>query len=283
MEYINVKELVTSYRAELKQQVDDMIKVGIKTPVLKIILVGENPASLSYIKGKMLAATQVGIDAEVLQLPITTSEQTLLEQIQLLNADDTVHGYIVQLPLPPQINETNILQAVDPLKDVDGFHPENLGNVLLNDAELMPCTPKGIMKILDYYVGDISGLHVVVVGRSNIVGKPMALLALNANATVTITHSHTNNLAEITKQADILIVAIGRAKFITDKFIKKDVTIIDVGINKDSVTNKLVGDVDTESVSLLAKAVTPVPGGVGPMTITMLLENTIIAARNQQI
>lgn len=274
---INVKEIVQQKRAVIAEQVIQLkMKYNI-TPTFRVILVGENPASLSYIKGKMKAAETAGIDADVIKFPATITEEALLLEVEKLNQDDKIHGFIVQLPLPEHINENRLLEKIAFEKDIDGFHPEHIGRMLLGLPCFIPCTPKGIMEIMAAIDLDLAGKQVVVIGRSNIVGKPVAMLALQQDATVTICHSRTKDLPAIAKTADVLIVAIGREHFVNADFVKKGAIVIDVGVNKSSTTGKLVGDVDYEAVKDKIAAITPVPGGVGPMTITMLLQNTIEA------
>lgn len=278
---VNMKEIVASRRAKIGVAVEQLANQGI-VPGMTVILVGENPASVSYVKGKEIAAAELGIQLHVARFPETITQAELMTEIAKINADTTVHGLIVQLPLPAHITADAVIVAIDPAKDIDGFHPVHLGEMMLGLPTLVSCTPKGIIAIIKDLGVEIKGKHVVVVGRSNIVGKPVALLALNENATVTICHSHTQNLSEMTKQADILIVAIGRAHFIGAADIKPGAVVIDVGVNRNPNSRKLLGDVDTEAAKEIASFVTPVPGGVGPMTITMLLQNAVEAACMQQ-
>ncbi len=260
------------------------------TPKLTVILVGEDPASQVYVRRKGKACEKLGILSETITLPAETSEETLLARIQELNTDDSNHGILVQLPLPSHIDENRVIRAINPAKDVDCFHPQNVGLLVSGNPYVLPCTPAGIMEMLDYYNIPTSGKHVVVAGRSNIVGKPMANLLVQknnrANATVTVVHSRTQNMAELTKQADILIAAIGKPRFFTAEHISNGTVVVDVGINRiDADTEKgykLVGDVDLDSVSTLVEKITPVPGGVGPMTIAMLMQNTVLAAAAQE-
>ncbi|MCH7978237.1 MAG: bifunctional methylenetetrahydrofolate dehydrogenase/methenyltetrahydrofolate cyclohydrolase FolD [Acidobacteria bacterium] len=250
-------------------------------PCLAAVLVGEDPASEVYVRNKRKACDRVGIESRMHRLPGNTTQDELLHLVAKLNKDDKVHGILVQLPLPEQIDATRILEAISPLKDVDGFHPENVGRLVQGNPRFLPCTPHGIQQILLRFGIEIEGSHVVVVGRSEIVGKPIAIMlmqrASGANATVTVCHSRTRNLPEVIRQADILIVAIGRAKFVTANMVKPGATVIDVGMNR--TEDGLVGDVDFEAVCEVASAITPVPGGVGPMTIAMLLCNTLTAAQ----
>jgi methylenetetrahydrofolate dehydrogenase (NADP+)/methenyltetrahydrofolate cyclohydrolase len=258
-------------------------------PKLTVILVGEDPASQVYVRRKGKACEKLGILSETIVMPADTSEKALLASIRDLNADGGSHGILVQLPLPAQIDENRIIRAIDPAKDVDCFHPQNVGLLVSGNPYLLPCTPAGIMEILAYYAIPTSGKHVVVAGRSNIVGKPMVNLLFqknkNANATVSVVHSRTRNMAALTKQADILIAAIGKPNFFTPEYISEGTVIVDVGINRiPADTDKgyrLVGDVDMDSVGHLVEKITPVPGGVGPMTIAMLMQNTVIAAAAQ--
>ena len=289
------KALATKLQAELAQRVAEFkAKSGI-TPCLAAVLVGENPASEVYVRNKRQACERVGMASQLHRLSATASQQELVELVGYLNAAPTadgtpaydtappaapVHGILVQLPLPEQIDEKLILDAVHPLKDVDAFHPENVGLIVQGRARFWPCTPHGIQRLLFESGIETAGRHVVVLGRSEIVGKPIALMlvqrGVGADATVTICHSRTQNLTEITRQADILIVAIGKARFVTADMVRPGTTVIDVGINR--VEGQLTGDVDFEAVRQVAGAITPVPGGVGPLTITMLLENTLRAA-----
>jgi len=260
-------------------------------PGLAVALVGDNPASRVYVNMKKKACARLEIYSEEHKLPRDTLEQDLLELINKLNANEKIHGILVQLPLPDHINEDKVLNAIDPAKDVDGFHPVNVGKLVIGKPSFLPCTPYGIQQLLLKSGIQIEGKHVVVVGRSNIVGKPVALILLQkaqgANATVTVCHSRSGDLSYYTKQADILIAAIGRAKMITGDMIKQGAVVIDVGVNRVNDPSsergyKLVGDVDFEEVKEIASAITPVPGGVGPMTITMLMHNTIRAVRMQR-
>lgn len=276
-ELINGRLLADKMQAELKEEVRALEKQGIR-PGLVVILVGENPASQTYVKNKELAAERVGIHSRVDRLPEATTEAELLALIEQYNQDPAFHGILVQLPLPKHIDADKVLLAIDPKKDVDGFHPVNMGQLLIGDPLMIPCTPYGIMKMFEEYNIDLEGKNAVVIGRSNIVGKPIAQLMLMANATVTMTHSRTKNLAEVARQADILVVAIGRGHFVTKEFIKPGAVVIDVGMNR-SADNKLIGDVKFDEVEPIASYITPVPRGVGPMTITMLLAQTVAAAR----
>lgn len=248
------------------------------TPGLAAVLIGDNPASEIYVRNKRKACEKVGIYSEEHKLSQQTTEEQLLRLIEKLNKDEKIHGILVQLPLPGQINETNILRKISPLKDVDGFHPENVGMLVEGNPRFISCTPYGIIKMLDYYNIEIKGKEAVVVGRSNIVGKPVGMLLLHRHATVTICHSRTGKLGEVTARADILVAAIGRANFIKSDMVKDGAVVIDVGINRGE-DGKLKGDVDFEDVGKKTSYITPVPGGVGPMTITMLLWNTLESAK----
>ena len=246
-------------------------------PGLAVILVGDNPASMVYVRNKHKACLECGINSFEITMPAETSEAELLSEIARLNADNSVHGILVQLPLPKHINEDNVINAISPDKDVDAFHPINVGKIMTGKYDFLPCTPAGVMSLLDYYGVELEGKSCVVIGRSNIVGKPMAHLFLERNATVTVCHSRTVNLPDITRNADLIVVAIGRAGFLKADMVKQDAVIIDVGINR-LENGKLAGDVAFDEVSLVASLITPVPGGVGPMTITTLLRNTLKAA-----
>ena len=246
-------------------------------PGLAVILVGEDPASQVYVRNKHRACLEVGFLSRVYTLPRETTEEELLALIAQLNADREIHGILVQLPLPPHISADAVILAIDPKKDVDAFHPGNVGRVLTGNYDFVPCTPAGVMELLAYYGIDPAGKNAVVVGRSNIVGKPQALLLLEKNATVTVCHSRTPDLAAVTRTADILVAAVGRAALITADMVKPGAVVIDVGMNRNA-EGKLCGDVDFDGVSKVASYITPVPGGVGPMTITMLLKNTMTAA-----
>ena len=277
-EIIDGKLVSKSVREKISAEVQELIARGI-TPGLAVILVGENPASKVYVRNKHKACLEVGINSYEITLPEGTTEQELLEKIRELNSDPLVHGILVQLPLPAHINETAVINAISPDKDVDAFHPENVGKIMTGNYTFLPCTPAGIMELLGFYEIDITGKECVVIGRSNIVGKPMLHLLLEKNGTVTICHSRTKNLKEITRRADIVVVAIGKPRFLTADMVKEGSVVIDVGINR-TEDGKLCGDVDFEGVSPLASFITPVPGGVGPMTITTLLKNTLTAAKN---
>ncbi|EGO7766353.1 bifunctional methylenetetrahydrofolate dehydrogenase/methenyltetrahydrofolate cyclohydrolase [Enterococcus faecalis] len=277
---INGRELADQMQAEIQKDVEKMTQQGIQ-PGLVVLLVGENPASQTYVRNKERAAAKIGILSKVEKLPETISEEELLAEIDKYNQDSRFHGILVQLPLPKHIDEEKILLAIDPKKDVDGFHPMNLGRLFVGKPEMIPCTPYGIMKMFEAYDIDLTGKSAVVIGRSNIVGKPMAQLLLMKNATVTIAHSKTEHLAEVAKEADILVVAIGRGHFVTKEFVKPGAVVIDVGMNRNQ-EGKLIGDVAFDEVSEIASYITPVPKGVGPMTITMLMYQTVEAAKKQK-
>ena len=277
---IDGKLVSNTIREEMRDEVSSLkTEFGI-TPGLAVVFVGDDPASAVYVKNKHKACLDVGIESYVITMPADTAEEVLLNKIDELNADNRVNGILVQLPLPEHICESNIINRISPEKDVDAFHPVNVGKILIGNYDFLPCTPAGIMDLLDFYNINVEGMECVVLGRSNIVGKPMSLLLLGKNGTVTICHSRTMDLAKITKRADILVVAVGKAEFITADMVKPGAVVIDVGINR-LKSGKLVGDVKFDEVSLIASAITPVPGGVGPMTITTLLKNTLIAAKKQ--
>ncbi len=272
---IDGKAISASLREKIASDAAEFEKKNGRKIGLAVVLVGENPASKVYVRNKILACEQTGIASYEYYLPATSSTEEVIEVVRALNADDKVDGLLVQLPLPEGIDEKRVLREVSPAKDVDGFHAVNAGNLMLGNPCLSACTPTGIMELIKSTGVDVSGKNAVVVGRSNIVGKPVALMLLAANATVTICHSRTQNLAEFTRAADILVVAIGKKEFVTGDMIKKGAIVIDVGMNR---ADKLYGDVHFESASKVAGYITPVPGGVGPMTITMLLQNTVKAA-----
>lgn len=283
---------------EAKKKIEELKSHGIE-PALAVILVGEDPASQVYVRNKHLACEELGIKSIEIKLPTETSKEELLAKIDQLNSDSSVHGILVQLPLPKAIknHEEEILNRVDPLKDVDGFHPMNVGNLVIGKPTLIPCTPAGCIKMLELAGIEIDGARAVIIGRSNIVGKPMFNLLMARHATVTICHSHTKNLSEITRQADILVAAMGKPRFVTADMVKPGATIIDVGINrversadeieklksegKNPKPTKLVGDVDFENVEKIAGAITPVPGGVGLLTVAMLMQNVVRACQLQ--
>ncbi len=273
---INGKEISAKVRGDIAREVEELKKKGI-TPGLAVVIVGEDPASKVYVRNKHRACEETGIYSEVCELPESTTEEELLALIDKLNSDDKIHGILVQLPLPSHLDDKAVIERIDPRKDVDAFSAVNVGKIMLGEYDFLPCTPAGVMELLRESGIDPSGKECVIVGRSNIVGKPQAMLMLHANATVTICHSRTRELAEVTRRADILVAALGKAKFITGDMIKEGAVVIDVGINR-LPDGKLCGDVDFESAEPKASYITPVPGGVGPMTITMLLKNTLKAA-----
>jgi len=276
-EIIDGKMLSNELKTNMKDEVISLKKSGI-IPHLTVILLGDNPASRSYVKGKEKACAETGISSNLIELKEDITEEKLLKEIEKLNHDTSVHGILVQLPLPDHIEEQKIIEIISPQKDVDGFHPINIGRMMTGQDTFLPCTPHGIITMLKSKNISIEGKHAVVLGRSNIVGKPVGQLLLNENATVTYCHSRTNNLKQYTKNADILIVALGKTHFVTKDHIKEGATVIDVGINRLD-DGSLTGDVDFDDVKEKASYITPVPRGVGPMTITMLLSNTIKAAR----
>lgn len=279
-ELINGRELADRMQAQIKEEVQELEKEGIR-PGLVVLLVGENQASQTYVKNKDLAAAKIGIRSKIERLPETISEAELLAVIEQYNHDSDYHGILVQLPLPKHIDEEKVLLAVDPHKDVDGFHPMNMGHLFIGEPTMIPCTPYGIMKMFEAYNIDLEGKRAVVIGRSNIVGKPMAQLMMMKNATVTIAHSKTVDLPAVAREADILVVAIGRGHFVTKEFVKPGAVVIDVGMNRDA-NGKLIGDVKFDEVAPIASFITPVPKGVGPMTITMLMYQTVEAAKKQK-
>ena len=272
---ISGKELATIRRNKMKEEVIEFGKKYDRLPHLVVILVGEDPGSVSYVTGKGMACVEIGIKNTTIKKPVTITEEELLNMIDELNNDDTVDGILVQLPLPKHINSDLVIKKIAPEKDVDGFHPINVASLYLKQDGIVSCTPKGIIEVLDYANIQIEGKHAVVIGRSNIVGMPVSKLLLDRNATVTICHSKTANLAEITKTADILIAAVGRAKFVKADMVREGAVVIDVGVNRDLETNKLCGDVDFKDVEPKASYITKVPGGIGPMTITCLMENAL--------
>lgn len=277
---INGRELADTMQIKLQQEVKKLLASGIK-PSLVVLLVGENPASQTYVRNKELAAKKIDIQSKIERLPETITEEELLEKIAFYNHSTQWHGILVQLPLPKHINEENILLAIDPKKDVDGFHPVNMGQLFIGEPTMIPCTPYGIMQMFEAYQIDLAGKNAVVIGRSNIVGKPMAQLLLMKDATVTIAHSKTKNLAAVAKEADILIVAVGKGHFVTKDFVKPGAVVIDVGMNLNE-EKKLIGDVKFDEVAPIASYITPVPKGVGPMTITMLMYQTVEVAKKQK-
>ena len=280
MKLINGKEISAAVRAELKETCAAFVANRGYAPGLAVIIVGEDPASQVYVRNKARACEEVGFYSEVHRLPAETTQAELDALIARLNTDARIHGILVQLPLPAHLDEEEVTLRIDPRKDVDAFHPFNVGRILLGDPVFLPCTPAGVMELLRRSGIDPAGKRCVVIGRSNIVGKPMAMLLLAANGTVTVCHSRTADLASVTREADILVSAVGRAGFVTADMVKPGAVVIDVGMNRDAA-GKLVGDVDFPAVSPLCSYITPVPGGVGPMTITMLLRNTLVAAEGQ--
>ena len=276
---IDGKELAKHIREELKEEVKELKNAEIH-PKLAVIMVGDDPASKVYVRNKSKACEDVGIEYEEHLLSSKTTREELLELIEKLNNDETVHGILVQSPLPEGLDANEAFRTILPKKDVDGFHPVNVGKLSLNQDCFVSCTPYGIIKMLEAYNVPIEGANAVIIGRSNIVGQPLAQCLLNKNATVTICHSKTKNLKEITKKADILIAAIGKSKFVTEDMVKENATVIDVGINRNE-EGKLVGDTDFENIKEKVSFITPVPGGVGPMTIAMLMYNVVKAAKQQ--
>lgn len=276
---INGKEIGQEIRNAVAERVIRLKEQGL-TPGLAVVLVGDNQASATYVRNKQKSCEAIGMYSELIKLPEETKQEELLTQIQQLNQREDIHGILVQLPLPKHIDEDTVIATIAVEKDVDGFSPVSVGKMMLGQETFLPCTPFGVMKLLEYSGIEIAGKHAVIVGRSHIVGKPMGQLLLQKDATVTYTHSKTPDLPSFTKQADILIAAVGRANFITKEHVKEGAVVIDVGINRDDY-NKLCGDVNFAEVDGIASHITPVPGGVGPMTITMLLFNTVQAAENK--
>lgn len=274
---IDGKQIAKEVRAEIAAECAELKKKGI-IPGLAVVIVGTDPASQVYVRNKKKACEEVGFRSEVFELPEETTEEELLALVKKLNEDVNIHGILVQLPLPEHLDDEVIIANIDPKKDVDAFHPSNVGKIMIGNCDFLPCTPAGVMVLLEKSGIDVSGKECVVVGRSNIVGKPQAMLLLHANGTVTICHSRTKDLAEVTRRADILVVAIGKADFITGDMVKDGAVVIDVGMNR-KADGKLTGDVDFATVEPKASYITPVPGGVGPMTITMLLRNTLTSAK----
>jgi len=275
---IDGKAISAAIRAELKEETEMFFQQHGVRPGLAVIIVGEDPASQVYVRNKRRACDEVGFYSEAYELPADTTQEELNALVDRLNQDDAIHGILCQLPLPKHLNENEVILRIDPKKDVDAFHPENVGKIMIGDYAFLPCTPAGVMALLERSGIEICGKECVVVGRSNIVGKPQAMLLLHANGTVTVCHSRTKNLAEVCRRADILVAAIGKADFFTGDMIKEGAVVIDVGMNR-RADGKLTGDVDFASVEPKASYITPVPGGVGPMTITMLMKNTLTAAK----
>ena len=274
---IDGKAVSANLRQTIKAETAQLVAAG-TTPGLAVILVGDDPASHVYVNNKKKGCSEVGFYSEVYELPASTTQQELLALVEKLNKQENIHGILVQSPLPKHLDEEAVVLAIDPNKDVDAFHPVNVGHIMIGDYRFLPCTPAGIMELLKAVDIDPKGKECVVIGRSNIVGKPMAMLLLHAHGTVTICHSRTKDLAEVTRRADILVSAVGKAGFVTADMVKPGAVVIDVGMNRNA-QNKLCGDVDFEAVKEVAGYITPVPGGVGPMTITMLLRNTLTAAK----
>ena len=277
---IDGKLISAVIRGEIAEECKAFIAANVYAPGLAVIIVGENPASQVYVRNKKKACEEVGFYSEVHELPEATTQAELNALVDALNENEKIHGILVQLPLPKHLDETEVLLRIRPDKDVDAFHPYNVGKIMIGDPDFLPCTPAGVMALLERSNIEVAGKQCVVIGRSNIVGKPMALLLLHANGTVTICHSRTKNLAEVCREADILVVAIGRADFVGADMVKPGAVVIDVGMNR-RPDGKLTGDVDFAAVEPIASAITPVPGGVGPMTITMLLQNTLTAAKKK--
>ena len=274
---IDGKAVSATIREQLKLQVEELVEQGI-TPGLAVVIVGDDSASRVYVNNKKKACEELGIYSEEHALPAETTQEQLMELVKHLNARPEIDGILVQLPLPAHLDEKAVIEAISPNKDVDAFHAQNVGKIMIGDYRFLPCTPAGVMELIAHSGVEIKGKECVVIGRSNIVGKPMAMLLLHQHGTVTICHSRTANLAEVCRRADILVAAVGRAKFVTADMVKPGAVVIDVGMNRDE-NGKLCGDVDFDAVCEVAGAITPVPGGVGPMTITMLMKNTIAAAR----
>lgn len=276
---INGKEISAAVKERIKNEVEALKVKGIGVG-LAVILVGENPASKVYVANKKKACEELGIKSFEFKLPEQTTEEELISLIKKLNEDSEVNGILCQLPLPSHLDESTVINTIVPEKDVDAFHPVNVGKIMIGDFDFLPCTPAGIMEMLAYMNIDVCGKECVVIGRSNIVGKPMAMLLLHKNATVTVCHSKTKDLKAVTSRADVLVSAVGRAGFVTADMVKEGATVIDVGMNRNA-ENKLCGDVDFDAVKEKCSAITPVPGGVGPMTIAMLMKNTLTAAKKQ--
>ena len=277
---IDGKAISAATRGDIKAQVDELKKQGV-TPGLAVIIVGDDPASRVYVNNKKKACAELGMLSEEYALPADTTEEELLTLINTLNGREDIDGILCQLPLPRHLDEKRVINAISAEKDVDAFHPVNVGKIMIGDYSFLPCTPAGVMELIRRSNIEVAGKHCVVIGRSNIVGKPMAMLMLHANATVTICHSRTQNLKEICRTADIIVAAVGKAYFVTADMVKEGAVVIDVGMNRNA-EGKLCGDVDYDEVSKVASAITPVPGGVGPMTITMLMQNTVTAAKQRR-
>lgn len=282
MQIIDGKKVSSEVKEEVRQQTLKLKETHGITPGLAVVIVGDDPASRVYVNNKKKACELVGFKSEEYALPAETTQQELLNLVETLNNKDDINGILVQLPLPKHLDDKAVIAAINPKKDVDAFHAVNVGKIMLGEYDFLPCTPAGVMEMLHSYNIEVSGKNCVVIGRSNIVGKPMAMLLLHENGTVTICHSRTKNLAEVTKQADILVAAVGRPKFVTADMVKDGAVVIDVGMDRDE-NGKLCGDVDFENVKDKCSYITPVPGGVGPMTIATLMKNTLKAAKIQNI
>lgn len=276
---IDGKKVSAQVKEQVRIETEELVKKGIK-PGLAVIIVGDDPASRVYVNNKKKACEKVGFLSKEFALPATTTQDELLALVNELNEDKEINGILCQLPLPKGLDEKAVIEAISPLKDVDAFHASNVGKIMIGDYDFLPCTPAGVMEMLHSYNIPVEGKECVVIGRSNIVGKPMAMLLLHENGTVTITHSRTKNLKEVTKRADILVAAIGKPKFVTADMVKEGAVVIDVGMDRDE-NGKLCGDVDFENVKEKCSAITPVPGGVGPMTIAVLMKNTLKACKIQ--
>ena len=276
---IDGKAISKDIREEIKNEVAERVANGLCRPGLAVVIVGEDPASQVYVRNKKKGCEEVGFYSEVYELPAETTQEELNALVDKLNADDKIHGILCQLPLPKHLDENEVILRIDPRKDVDAFHPYNVGKIMIGDYDFLPCTPAGVMALLERSGIEVSGKECVVVGRSNIVGKPQAMLLLHANGTVTVCHSRTKDLAAVCRRADILVAAIGKADFFGADMVKEGAVVIDVGMNR-RADGKLTGDVNFSEVEPKASYITPVPGGVGPMTITMLLKNTLTAAKN---
>lgn len=276
---IDGKKVSAEVRMQITKEREAFEKKTGVTPGLAVVIVGEDPASQIYVRNKGKACEEVGFHSEIYALPTETTQEELLALVHKLNNDDKIHGILVQSPLPKHLDEALVVNNIDYRKDVDAFHPINVGKIMIGDYSFVPCTPAGVMELLKAYDIEIQGKQCVVIGRSNIVGKPMSMLLLHENGTVTTAHSRTKNLAEVTRRADIVVVAVGKSKFLTDDMIKDGAVVIDVGMDRDE-NGKLCGDVDFERCEKKASYITPVPGGVGPMTITMLMKNTLTSAKN---
>lgn len=276
---IDGKKVSAQVKEQVRIETEELVKKGIK-PGLAVIIVGDDPASRVYVNNKKKACEKVGFLSKEFALPATTTQKELLALVNELNEDKEINGILCQLPLPKGLDEKAVIEAISPLKDVDAFHASNVGKIMIGDYDFLPCTPAGVMEMLHSYNIPVEGKECVVIGRSNIVGKPMAMLLLHENGTVTITHSRTKNLKEVTKRADILVAAIGKPKFVTADMVKEGAVVIDVGMDRDE-NGKLCGDVDFENVKEKCSAITPVPGGVGPMTIAVLMKNTLKACKIQ--